>query len=203
VAKHQAILEAAEEIFLRAGYLGTNMDEVAIRSGVSKQTVYSHFGSKEALFVELVTAMTSDAGDRVLHEQAIPDHAAEVAQHLEAYAVRQVTIVLTPRLLQLRRLVIGEVERFPDLARALHASGPRRAMDAQAALFRELTKRGLLTADDPVVAAAQFNWLVMGEPLNNAMLLGDAAIPSRAQIRRHCAAAVRTFLAAYAPRASA
>jgi TetR/AcrR family transcriptional repressor of mexJK operon len=202
VAKHQAILEAAEEIFLRAGYLGTNMDEVAVRSGVSKQTVYKHFGSKEALFVDLVTAMTSSAGDRVLHDHIVPDDAIEVARHLEAYAERQLSVVLTPKLLQLRRLVIGEVERFPDLAQALYASGPRRAMDAQATLFRELTRRGLLAVDDPLVAASQFNWLVMGEPLNNAMLLGDTAIPSRAKIRRHCAAAVRTFLAAYAPRSA-
>ena len=63
-------------------------------------------------------------------------------------------------------------------------------------------ERGLLAVEDPLVAASQFNWLVMGEPLNNAMLLGDAAIPSRDQIRGHCAAAVRTFLAAYAPRSS-
>ena len=124
VAKHQAILEAAEEIFLRAGYLGTNMDEVAVRSGVSKQTVYKHFGSKETLFVDLVTAMTSSAGDRVLHDHVVPDDAIEVARHLEAYAERQLSVVLTPKLLQLRRLVIGEVERFPDLAQALYASGP-------------------------------------------------------------------------------
>ena len=202
VAKHQAILEAAKEIFLRAGYLGTNMDEVAVRSGVSKQTVYKHFGSKEALFVDLVTAMTTAAGDRVRDHQTIPDHTAEVAPHLEAYAERQLTVVLDPRLLQLRRLVIGEVERFPDLARTLHAHGPRRAIEALADLFRDLTQRGLLAVEDPLVAASQFNWLVMGEPLNNAMLLGDAAIPSRDHIRRHCAAAVRTFLAAYAPRSS-
>ena len=43
-------------MFLRDGYLGANMDELAALSGVSKQTVYAHFGSKEALFVELVGA---------------------------------------------------------------------------------------------------------------------------------------------------
>ena len=50
--KRRAILDAATEIFLRTGYLGTNMDEIAALSEVSKQTVYKHFSSKEALFVE-------------------------------------------------------------------------------------------------------------------------------------------------------
>ena len=58
-------------MFLRSGYLGTNMDELAARSQVSKQTVYKHFGSKEALFVELVTSMTDAASSSVHNE--IPD----------------------------------------------------------------------------------------------------------------------------------
>ena len=63
--KRRAILDAATEIFLRDGYLGTNMDEIAARSEVSKQTVYKHFVSKEALFVEIVSSMTDAAGDIV------------------------------------------------------------------------------------------------------------------------------------------
>lgn len=51
--------------------------------------------------------------------------------------------------------------------------------------------------DRPTVAATHFNWLVMGEPVNKAMLLGDEAIPGAAALRRHAAEAVRVFLAAY------
>ncbi len=47
------------------------------------------------------------------------------------------------------------------------------------------------------MAASQFNWLVMAEPLNRAMLLGDSAIPKPAELRRHAEEAVRVFLAAY------
>jgi TetR/AcrR family transcriptional repressor of mexJK operon len=195
--KHRAILEAAEEMFLRGGYLGTNMDELAALSQVSKQTVYKHFGSKEALFVELVTTMTDAASDRVHNEVPDPEAASELPAYLERYAERQLVAVMTPRLLQLRRLVIGEVGRFPDLARALHARGPKRAMAALAGVFRRLDERGLLAVEDPDVAASQFNWLIMGEPLNRAMLLGDAAIPDARARRQHAAAAVRMFLAAY------
>lgn len=198
--KHRAILEAAEEVFLRGGYLGTNMDELAALSQVSKQTVYKHFGSKEALFVELVTTMTELAGDRVHNEVPEPPDATDLPSYLQGYAERQLAVVMTPRLLQLRRLVIGEVGRFPELAKVLYESGPKRAMSALATVFSRLADAGLLELDDPLVAAAQFNWLIMSDPLNQAMLLGDSAIPNQANLRRHAAEGVRVFLAAYGTR---
>lgn len=198
--KHQAILEAAQEMFLAGGYLGTNMDELAAASRVSKQTVYKHFGSKEALFVELVTSMTDAAGDRVHVDLADPTHADEIPPFLEAYADRQLDIVMTPTLLQLRRLVIGEVTRFPELAEALYEHGPKRAITTLAAMFERLDALGLLRVDDPSAAATEFNWLVMGEPVNRAMLLGDAAIPSAAERAAQVRGAVRVFLAAYGAR---
>ena len=194
--KRKAILDAATEVFLRSGYLGTNMDEIAALSGVSKQTVYKHFSSKEALFVEIVTSMTDDAGDLVGHESSEFED-GDLGEYLFDYAHRQLTIVLTPRLMQLRRLVIGEVSRFPELAKVLYERGPGRAMSSLAANFEGLAKRGLLTIDDPKMAASHFNWLVMSDALNRAMLLGDDAIPKPAELRRHAAEGVRVFLAAY------
>jgi AcrR family transcriptional regulator len=200
--KRAAILSAATDVFLKGGYLGTNVDAIAARSAVSKQTVYKHFGSKEALFIEIVASMTSDAGDLVLVEASEPDDSAELAAYLRAYADKQLTAVLTPRLMQLRRLVIGEVGRFPDLAKVLYERGPQRALTNLAAMFARLAARGLLTLDDPSVAASHFNWLIMADPLNRAMLLGDDAIPAAAALRRHVAEGVRVFLAAYGTRPS-
>lgn len=197
--KHQAILRAAEELFLGHGYLGANMDDIAAASGVSKQTVYKHFGSKEALFVELVSSMTTTAGDEVTAHVTTADDVG-LAEYLADYAERQLAVVLRPRILQLRRLVIGEVARFPDLARTLAAAGPQRAIAGLAETIARRAERGELAVEDPVVAAATFNWLVMGAPLNDAMLLGDDAIPAPAAQRRHAAEAVRVFLAAYGVR---
>ena len=195
--KRRAILDAATDIFLRGGYLGTNMDEIAARSGVSKQTVYKHFVSKEALFVEIVSTMTDQAGDVVRSEVAELDDSGDVAEYLVDYAYRQLRIVLTPRIMQLRRLVIGEVSRFPELARVLYERGPQRALTALAGLFERLARRGLLSIEDPGMAASHFNWLIMSAPLNQAMLLGDAAIPEHAELRRYAREGVRVFLAAY------
>lgn len=195
--KRRAILDAATEVFLKSGYLGTNMDEIAALSAVSKQTVYKHFASKEALFVEIVGSMTTGAGDTVHNEMPEFTDGGDLAVYLRDYALRQLTVVLTPRIMQLRRLVIGEVTRFPELARVLYERGPARAMATLSSLFQGLAARGLLKIDDPAVAAAHFNWLIMSDPLNQAMLLGDAAIPSQAELRRNAEAGVRVFLAAY------
>lgn len=195
--KRRAILDAATEVFLKSGYLGTNMDEIAALSAVSKQTVYKHFSSKEALFIEIVSGMTTGAGDLVHNDVEQLPEGDDLAAYLVEYALRQLTVVLTPRIMQLRRLVIGEVTRFPELAKVLYERGPARAMAMLTSVFQGLAERSLLKIDDPATAASHFNWLIMSAPLNQAMLLGDAAIPSPAELRRNAEAGVRVFLAAY------
>lgn len=81
--------------------------------------------------------------------------------------------------------------------RALYESGPKRAMSQLAATFERLAERRLLTLDDPALAASHFNWLVMAEPINRAMLLGDDSILSGPELARHAERSVAVFLAAY------
>ena len=57
--------------------------------------------------------------------------------------------------------------------------------------FERLAGRGLLVMDDPMIAASHFNWLLMSEPLNRAMLLGDKAIPKPTALRRYAAEGAR------------
>jgi AcrR family transcriptional regulator len=195
--KRAAVLEAAAKVFLGGGYLGASMDEIADLAGVSKQTVYTYFSSKDALFVAMASALTDEASDRVHNNVAEFGDGDDLESYLVTYAVRQLEVVLTPRILQLRRLVIGEVGRFPELGAALYASGPGRAIATLAAIFERLTKRGALAVQDPRLAATQFNWLIMSAPLNRTMLLGDGAIPSSKEVREHARESVRMFLAAY------
>ncbi len=126
--KRAAILAAATEIFLRQGYLGTSMDEVAARAAVSKQTVYKQFESKEALFVAIVRSMTGAAGDVIQREIADLGELDDPEKQLFAYAERQLLMVLTPRLMQLRRLVIGEAGQFPGAWPRVAGRWPGRAV---------------------------------------------------------------------------
>ena len=132
-----------------------------------------------------------------MHNDAPQLQDGELEAYLVAYAHRQLSAVLVPQIMQLRRLVIGEVGRFPELARVLHERGPMRAMTVLAGIFEGLRQQGLLRFDDAREAAQHFNWLVMSEALNQAMLLGDKAIPRPAELKRQAEAGVRVFLAAY------
>ena len=198
--KRRAILDAATETFLRNGYRGTSMDEIAARAAVSKQTVYKHFADKERLFSEIVTGTVDEASDPVYDEVRSLQDSGDLEADLRDLARRQLTKVMQPRLLALRRLVIAEAGRFPELGRVFYERGPGRTIAALADTFERLAARGALQIEDPQLAAAQFNWLIMSRPLSEAMLLGREEPPPPAELDHHVESGVRVFLAAYAPR---
>lgn len=198
--KREAALDAAEKQFLATGYESVTMESIAHESGVAKQTLYTHFGSKRALFLELVTTSTTGARGAAFAASPDMEETSDPRELLRERLVVQLAQVLDPRVLALRRLVIGELTRSPELAEALYRNGPAYAIEVLAELLAGIAATGALEIADPVAAATQLNWLVMGEPINRAMLLGDDAILTRAEIEKHVEGAVDVFLRAYAPK---
>ncbi len=198
--KRGAIIEAATTVFLSNGYLGTTMDEIAALARVSKQTVYKHFADKERLFSEIVTATVDEIADPNTDEVLKLRDTDDLERDLRRFARGQLRAVMDPRLLQLRRLVIGESGRFPQLGRRFYERGPGRTIEALATMFERLASRGVLELHDPRLAAAHFNWLVMSIPLNRAMLLGEDESATPTELNRYADAGVRAFLAAYRKR---
>lgn len=194
-----AIHAAAERQFLEYGFDGVSMDHLAELAGITKQTVYSHVGSKEALFLEVVDRMTGGAGDALA--DIVPQPAAETAPEifLTRFAEEQLYIVTTPRLMKLRRLVIGEMKRFPALGAMLYRRGPARSIARLTEALTGYAADGRLKVDDPQAAASHLNWLIMGEVVNQAMLLGDGSIPDAASKQAHARECVRIFMAAFGP----
>jgi TetR/AcrR family transcriptional repressor of mexJK operon len=114
--KRQTILSAGQHLFLSNGYQGTSMDQVAAGAAVSKQTVYKHFGEKK----ELLFAIVADALDSTVN--AFSERIASLANSTDlradliALAREYLRAVLQEPVVQLRRLVIGEANRLPELA---------------------------------------------------------------------------------------
>ena len=128
--KRRAILEAGTEVFLQNGYRGASMDEIAALAGVSKQTVYKHFSDKEALFTEIVIGAVDAVAGPVHDEVLRLEDSGDVEADLRGLARRLLGRVMQPRILRLRRLVIGEAGRFPDLGRTFYEQGPGRTIAA-------------------------------------------------------------------------
>lgn len=193
----EKILQAAKTVFFRHGYVGTSMDALAELAGVSKQTIYAHFDSKEALFVELVASLTG--GGAAAHRQRVEDPYDDQSAEafLLSFATEQLRIVITPELLELRRLVIAESDRFPELGRALHEQGPAYSIDRLTRAIEHYCQQGELQVTNVPAAASHFNWLLMGEPTNNAMLLGTNNLPGADWLDQHARECVRIFLCAF------
>lgn len=200
--KRAAIVEAATALFLRHGYTDTVTEDIAAAAGVSKQTVYNHFGDKQRLFTEIIIGVSATAERFVAEIDAACETvltADDVEPTLIALGHRQLVAATSPQVVALRRLVIGEATRFPELAAAYYERAPGRVLSATAGLLGHLSERGLLVALDATEAARHFAFLVLGYPLDHGMFHRDGTPPSDTEIRRRTAAAVRVFLAAYRP----
>jgi TetR/AcrR family transcriptional regulator, mexJK operon transcriptional repressor len=197
--KRRAILAAATEVFLQHGYLGASMDEVAARAGVSKQTVYKQFENKERLFAEIVLGTSDQLLDGLAQAYAETlDQATDAREALQALARRFLDSLTTASVLQLRRLVIAEADRFPDVCGRWFTVGFERSLETLGEALTRLTDRGLLRElPDPTLAAYQFAGLVMYKPMNRAMFAGTASAPPPGELDKLADQATEVFLAAY------
>lgn len=198
--KDRDIIQAASATFLAKGYDGTSMEEVATRAGVSKQTVYKHFADKESLFGEVVRATATQANDVVESVTTLLSETRFREGGLQALARQQILLLMDDELLRLRRLIIANADRMPQLGRDWYEKGFERMLASMAACFRTLTAQGLLQADDPHLAASHFFGMLLWIPMNEAMFTGNSRPRSQAELIRHADASVEAFLVVYGAR---
>lgn len=192
-----AIIPAAIDHFLANGYSAANVDDIAAAARVSKRTIYNIFGGKEQLFREILAEVfaTAEAFASELADSLAVT--ADLRATLEASAIRLAEIVSSDRVMRLRRLLIGEAERFPELASEYYERAPGRVLSVLAAAFGYFSSRGLLRLDDPERAAEQFAYLVVGAQIDRALFHAHGSQPSEQDIRAAARYGVSTFLAAH------
>ncbi|MET7327254.1 TetR/AcrR family transcriptional regulator [Nonomuraea sp. NPDC005650] len=195
--KRRQIMEAARPVFLRNGYVGASMDEVAALAAVSKQTVYKHFTDKEQLFTSIILDTTTQVDGLAKLITAALDDSEDLEKDLGELARQFLGALMRPDVLRLRRLVIAEADRFPDLGRTWYQQGFERSLGTMAAAFGRLADRGLLRLDDPELAAQHFVGLLLWIPVNKVMFWGAGDHYTEADLERLSEAAVAAFLRAY------
>ncbi|MBT2394823.1 TetR/AcrR family transcriptional regulator [Streptomyces sp. ISL-100] len=160
--KRQAIVRAAREAFLREGF-GVGMDAIAAGAGVSKVTVYNHFGSKEALFTAVITeALDEPLGSASAAALEGLAEAEDLRAALIDAARAWVNAVRTNQdVIALRNLVAAELHRFPELGKAWKGHGPEGHHPAVAGALRSLAEQGRLVIVDVEVAIIQLYSLLV------------------------------------------
>jgi TetR/AcrR family transcriptional repressor of mexJK operon len=193
LAKRQAILDAAKNLFVRNGYASTSMDAVAAEAGVSKLTVYSHFTDKETLFSAAVVARCEEQMPELFVD--LPRN-APVEKVLLGIARGFQTLINSPESLELHRLMIALGSQDAKLSRVFFEAGPQRILQEMERFLTRINDTEGLHFDSPARAAEHFLSLVKGA-CNFRLLIGCGELPDDKVAERHVQEVVGLFLRAY------
>lgn len=194
--KHDAIAGAALVLFARDGYERTSVDAIADEAGVSKRTVYSHYGDKENLFLlvlhETYDAMRERVGDIVDRNLRDVD---DLRGALTA-CIREIVRALTraPERATLIRLLISEAPHFPMIVDLWHNRG---IVPLIAEPLAKLAAAGRIATDDAAQAAEHLSALTVGQ-VNNKSMMGTIQL-SDSEADRIITSGITVFMRAYAP----
>jgi TetR/AcrR family transcriptional regulator, mexJK operon transcriptional repressor len=191
--KAESILAAARRTFLANGFGAASMDAIAREAGASKATIYAYFASKEDLFGAVVARESERYADEFSLLALDP---VDIAASLRAIAERFLCLLLSPEVLAINRIIIGEVTRFPVLAEVFWQAGPERSRLQVEGFLCRAADAGSLAISDARLAAGQFAALVRGE-LHLHALFGLGAPADDQAISSAASSAVATFLNAF------
>lgn len=195
-SKRAAIVETASALFAAQGY-GVSMETIATEAGVSKQTIYNVFSTKEHLF----GAVVASCSQVIVETIADPDNDAPPATVLRALAREFLHLIGSGSVSLAYRMMITAMSGAggaTELTRHFYDNGPRRTLTQLAAYLARQHAKGRLRVDDPLLSAESFLGMLNGHMLIRNMLglqetWAEDVLDAKAE---HC---VRAFLAAHAP----
>ena len=155
VAKNEAILDATLDVFIDRG-AGASMEEIARRAGVSKQTIYNHYGSKG----DLVRAICARRVHELTAALDAPGALEQPEETVAAYGRALLKNLLNARSIAFMRAAISSAPAMPDLAQTYYEAGPRASRRKFAEFLAAETRAGRLHCPDAMVAAETFSGMV-------------------------------------------
>lgn len=192
--KFDQVVDGAQEIFLRDGFEGASVDEIARAAGVSKATLYSYFPDKRLLFMEVASAQCRRQADEALStmDMSLPPEAV-----LRQVAHTFLGFIFSEMGQRIFRICVAEADRFPELGQQFYESGPMTMRRALVGYLSAARDRGEIAADDLDLAADQFAELCKADLWPKLVFgLRDRFTPD--EIDRVVDGALQTFMARYA-----
>lgn len=138
--KRKQILEAASDLFLEFGFSGCSMEMVAKQSGVSKQTVYSHFDNKEALFLAVIE---DKCAEYQLDVKLLDNGNHDLSQVLRERGLQIVKLLHDHKVIAIYRVIIGEVNSNPRVAELFYQTGPKHTVEYLAKCFLNYSEQSM------------------------------------------------------------
>lgn len=189
-ARREQFICAAEKLFLEHGFAKTSVNAIVREAGGSLATLYSEFGTKEALFESVLSQRVM----RFFPEERSPRNRSDAAAELRLLATHMLKRMLSDDGLAVYRLVVHEAPRFPGLRNVFLETGMRGLRERTARYLRELAATHKLHIEDCALAATQFISLVQGPLVLTAACGGKTDARMRT---RHVREAVHAFLKLY------
>lgn len=191
--KFDQVLEGARTIFLRDGFDGASVDDIAREAGVSKATLYAYFPDKQVLFREICAQECLLQANEV---EARIDPAMTVEAMLTFAGERIAGFMMSDFGQNAFRLISGEGARFPELARDFYRNGPGMVQDRLVHHLHHLVQNGQLQIDDLDLAAEQFIQLCKASITEKLVFRMDHQVNAD-RVQRSVKGAVDMFMARY------
>lgn len=183
------IFEAARSEFAHSGYAATSMESVARRAGVSTKTLYRLVPTKAALF----EAMITERIDRFVSVVNLGACKGDVEAALTKALIICGELLLEGEVITMQRVILGDSDKFPEIAETFYHKAIRRTEDALADWLRRQQKRGTIELDDPQVAAGMLLGMLAFQP-QRAVMFGHKAPPTRQEVELRAKACAVLFL---------
>lgn len=186
-------MEVAADLFLRCGYAATSIEAVAKSAGVSKVTIYNRFDTKEHLFREAITMLSSQFHVELLWDQG----ASSLRDTLINFGLALNTFLDRPKLIQFQQRLGADLDDHPQIGEAFLDAGPRHVHAQLIELLTTAEKEGRIAIPSATNAAEQLISMCRG--------LGDlerrfGRSPTKEETTRRVEAGVNLFLSVYGQR---
>lgn len=197
--KARQILDGARAVFLRDGFDGASMNDIARVAGVSKGTLYVYFQSKDQLFAALIRHDKRQQAEQACHWTDL-EPSADARTTLGLAGRRLMRKITHPDNVAQVRTVMAVAPKFPEIGRAFWETGPSWGHARFAELLGRLVADGRLAPiADPRRAAVHFMQLCVGDFFSRLMFAVVDGVDDT-EVDASVDAAVEVFLAAHGPR---
>ena len=187
--KQQKIIEVATKLFFEQGYAETSLDQIIDLCGGSKQTLYSYFGCKRGILIQVITSCTEEVGNVF---QFDTESDSSLSEQLTLFGYDYLRALCSQPIIDMYRIIVAEARRDKELVEFFLSRGPHRFYSRLSEFLQSQALQRKIALEDPALASSQLMGLLRGNYFQDIVLGMD--IPTDEELKQYSFQAVRCFL---------